>query len=48
MRPADDGADEDRPVAEVVQIRRDTGTEPFDQYKDWAADQAPEPVPDGQ
>ena len=48
VRPADDGADEDRPVAEVVQIRRDTGTEPFDQYKDWAADQAPEPVPDGQ
>ena len=48
VRPADDAVDEEHPVAEVVQIRRDTGTEPFDQYKDWAADQAPESVPDGQ
>jgi hypothetical protein len=31
-----------------VQIRRDTATEPFDQYKDWAGDIAPEPNPDGQ
>jgi len=41
-----------RPVAEVVQIRRDTASEPFDQYKEFAdakaadeqgADLAPEP-----
>ena len=35
-----DGLDDRRPVAEVVQIRRDTASEPFDQYKDFAEAQA--------
>jgi dihydroorotate dehydrogenase (NAD+) catalytic subunit len=34
--------DERRPVAEVVQIRRDTATEPFDQYKEFSDAQASE------
>ena len=45
--------DERRPVAEVVQIRRDTATEPFDQYKDFSdakasEEQRPDTAPETQ
>ncbi len=45
--------DERRPVADVVQIRRDTATEPFDQYKDFSdakasEEQRPDTAPETQ